>query len=239
MKWIKFKWGNRIYYVHTLFFICVVVSSYSFASSESELQRNREETQYSKENSEKWKEIVLREKESTSKLKYAESLASGLSIFAIGTYGSETDKGKSITSGIYSFLQTGGIVVASKGIQTYLEGSVVLDMRKYFVENDSMTKRQMHQLWIDHAQKAEYAATVADLFLWSCLSGVYLRAGLTQPKKAATTRSIYFFLSGNSLILSSVALYNLIHSEPVSKKDSKWSVEPNPSGLALVWSTNF
>jgi hypothetical protein len=213
--------------------------SMALAGQESTSTKSSEESESTRSNLKEWKKIVLREKEVTSKVKFAESLASGLSIFAIGLYGSETDKEQSITSGIYSFLQTGGLIVASKGIQTYLEGSVVLDMRKFYSENDKMTKRQMHQIWTDHAVRAEYAANVADLVLWSSLSGVYLRAGLSQPKKSATSRSIYFFLSGNSFILGSVALYKIINREPISREESKWSVGASSSGVALEWKSAF
>lgn len=219
--------------------LCLCPPPMVFAGQESTSTKNSEQSQSMHSNLNEWKKIVLREKDVTSKVKFAESLASGLSIFAIGLYGSETDKDQSITSGIYSFLQTGGIIVASKGIQTYLEGSVVLDMRKFYGENDKMTKRQMHQIWADHAARSEYAANVADLFLWSSLSAVYLRAGLSQPKKSATSRSIYFFLSGNSFILSSVALYKVINREPITRDDSKWSVEASPSGVALEWKVEF
>lgn len=219
--------------------LCLCPPPMAFAGQESTSTKNSEESQSTRSNLNEWKKIVLREKDVTSKVKFAESLASGLSIFAIGLYGSETDKDQSITSGIYSFLQTGGIIVASKGIQTYLEGSVVLDMRKFYGENDKMNKRQMHQIWADHAARAEYAANVADLFLWSSLSAVYLRAGFSQPKKSATSRSIYFFLSGNSFILGSVALYKVINREPITRDDSKWSVEASPSGVALEWKAEF
>ncbi len=183
-----------------------------------------------------WRSTIKNANLEHSKMRFIENTASGLAIFAVGTYGSKSTKAASFTTSVYSFLQTGGIFLVSNGIRDYMAGSIVVDMDRFFVENDELSKSQMRALWLRQNRKEEFATVVADLFMWSSLGAIYLNSALNDSSLSTTSRSIYFFLATNSVILSGVAAYKYFN---FSQETTRFSLIPDKSGIALAWNAKF
>jgi len=183
-----------------------------------------------------WRSILNKKTVEQSKLQFIENTASGLAIFAVGTYGSKSTKAASFTSSVYSFLQTGGLLLVSSGIHDYMAGSMEVDMNHFFMENDQISRNQMRAMWVAQKQKDEFATVVADLFLWSSLGVVYLNSALNDHSLSTTSRSIYFFLASNSVILGGVAAYKYMN---LSADKNSFSLVPATRGMALAWNSSF
>jgi hypothetical protein len=185
---------------------------------------------------EAWKSIIRSERIEHSKLRFIENTASGLAIFAVGTYGSRSSKGASFTTSVYSFLQTGGLILVSNGIHDYMTGSLVVDMNRFFIDKEELSRSQMRGLWVRQHRRDEYATVVSDLFLWSSLGLVYLDTALNDKSLTTTSRSIYLFLATNSIILGGVATYKYFN---FSDKNDRFSLVPSSAGPALAWTRDL
>ncbi len=204
----------------------VQVNSIASSSSDESVEYDREV----------WRSIVKDKNLERSRFKFRENTASGIAIFAVGIYGSRATKAASFTSSVYSFLQTGGILLVSSSIHDYMAGSIEIEMNRFFLDNDQLSRNQMRALWAAQKRREEMATVVSDLFLWSSLGAVYLNSALNDHSLSTTSRSIYLFLASNSVILGGVTAYKYLN---FTQDKNSFSLIPSANGMALAWNSHF
>jgi hypothetical protein len=180
-----------------------------------------------------WANVINEQRDKYSLQSFLESTASGAAIFVIGTYGANFDKQGVVTSSVYSFLQTGGVLLMAQGIKTYLEASPVLYYERSFQKKSALSHSEFKKGWLSTIEQNRYAENVSDLFLWSSLGTIYTVAGFREPSRSATLRSVYFFLAANSLILASAAGYKL-YSEGSASQQPGTSLSLVPASRGVL-----
>ena len=158
----------------------------------------------------RWQEALDAQRKVHSFPKFVENGIAGVSIFALGTYGSYYEKQALVTSTIYSLMQTGGIILASQAIRDYLQPELLLSVDRLFESKKMLSRQEFQNTWHKVETEKQKADLTADIFLWTGLAGIYVSSGLREPKTSDTMRSLYFFLAANSVILGSVAGYGLM-----------------------------
>lgn len=158
-----------------------------------------------------WGNLLAAERREHSTEQFVETGVSGLATFLIGTYGSLFNKDGEITSGVYSLLQTGGILIIGEAIQSYMETSphLVVDQVLRKTDGPRLEREYLRRSLLAAERRNEKAFATSNLFTWSSLAVLYATTALREPKKASTSRSIYYFLSVNAALLAAASGYSL------------------------------
>lgn len=188
-----------------------------------------------------WQSFVASEKSLRSSSRFLETCISGLAIFSIGTYGANFDSQGFVTSSVYSFMQSGGIILMANSLQDHMQTNTAVALDRHFQSKNTLSREELRKITLRVNRQNEYAENISSLFMWSGLGAIYLHSGIKESKSSSTMRSLYFFLAANSALLAGASGYKLYFSnlEKTSQPPSSVSLGFANNGILVGWTKNF
>lgn len=182
----------------------------------------------------KYRELVAKEREQTSRQRLVEQASSGIAAIIIGMYGYYNDNRGLLTRVVYSATQTAGVVMVSDAIVDANSPSLLLSVNRYLARRGPIDMDRFKRGLVSIERRRQEGELKKIAYTSGVLSAMYFYNGYRERKNTPALSNVFLFLGGNFLLISGVGFYKLKtfdrdHLPPSSQQTFQFDILPTPT----------